>query len=251
MDRAFYDRYFELEDRHWWFIGRRQILCQEVERNLRALVPPTASTPELLDIGCGTGVMLGELARFGHAQGTDMENAAVDYCHRRGLHNVTVAGAPPLPFAASTFDLITILDVLEHIDDDVGMVVEMRRLLRPGGRAIATVPAFPALWGRQDEISHHKRRYVRSQLARCIELGGLRLERLTYFNTLLFPPIATLRLLRRLYPRGGPPTSDFETTGNGRVNEMLAAVFSTEAQWLKRRNLPFGVSLLAVATRLG
>jgi SAM-dependent methyltransferase len=249
VDRGFYDRYFELEDHHWWFVGRRRILRQEVDRSLRALAPPPAGVPELLDIGCGTGVMLGELAEFGHAQGTEMESAAVEYCRRRGFEDVSVAETPPLPFADCSFDVVTILDVLEHIDDDVGMVVEMRRLLRPGGRMIATVPAFPALWGQQDEISHHKRRYVRSTLTRCIESGGLRLERLTYFNTLLFPPIATVRLLRRLGPPRDGVTSDFEATGTGRVNDLLGAVFSAEARWLKRRSLPVGISLMAVAER--
>jgi SAM-dependent methyltransferase len=229
MDRGFYDRYFELEGRHWWFVGRRRIIREEVERSLRALAPPPSGTPSLLDIGCGTGAMLVELAQFGHVQGTERERAAAEYARQRSFADVSVAGSPPLPFETGSFDLVTILDVLEHIDDDVAMVAEIRRLLRPGGRMVATVPAFPGLWGRQDEISHH--------------------ERLTYFNTALFVPIATVRLLRRLRPDHGELSSDFEMTTPGIINEALGRVFSLEASWLASRNLPFGVSLMAVAER--
>jgi SAM-dependent methyltransferase len=249
MDRGFYDRYFELESRHWWFVGRRRIIREEVERSLRALVPPPSGTPSLLDVGCGTGAMLVELARFGRVQGTERESAATAYARKRGFAVVSVAGSPPLPFENGSFDLVTILDVLEHIDDDVAMVTEIRRLLRPGGRMVATVPAFPSLWGQQDEISHHKRRYVRSTLTESVERSGLRLERLTYFNTALFAPIATVRLLRRLRPHRGELSSDFEMTTSGITNEALGRVFSLEASWLASRNLPFGVSLMVVAER--
>jgi SAM-dependent methyltransferase len=249
MDRGFYDRYFELEGRHWWFVGRRRIIREEVERSLRALAPPPSGTPSLLDIGCGTGAMLVELAQFGHVQGTERERAAAEYARQRSFADVSVAGSPPLPFETGSFDLVTILDVLEHIDDDVAMVAEIRRLLRPGGRMVATVPAFPGLWGRQDEISHHERRYVRSTLSESVERSGLRLERLTYFNTALFVPIATVRLLRRLRPDHGELSSDFEMTTPGIINEALGRVFSLEASWLASRNLPFGVSLMAVAER--
>ena len=177
------------------------------------------------------------------------ERAAAEYARQRGFADVSVAGSPPLPFETGSFDLVTILDVLEHIQDDVAMLAEIRRLLRPGGRMVATVPAFPGLWGRQDEISHHKRRYVRSTLTESVERSGLRLERLTYFNTALFAPIATVRLLRRLRPNHGEPSSDFEMTTTGIINDALGRVFSLEASWLASRNLPFGVSLMAVAER--
>jgi len=249
MDRGFYDRYFELEGRHWWFIGRRRIIREEVERSLRALVPPPSRRPSLLDVGCGTGGMLAELARFGRVQGTERESAAAEYARQRGFSDVSVVGSPPLPFETGSFDLVTILDVLEHVDDDVAMVAEIRRLLRPGGRMVATVPAFPSLWGQQDEISHHKRRYVRSTLTESVERSGLRLKRLTYFNTALFAPIATVRLVRRLRPHRGELSSDFEMMTSGIINDALGRVFSLEASWLASRDLPFGISLMAVAER--
>ncbi|HYI36337.1 MAG TPA: class I SAM-dependent methyltransferase [Thermoleophilaceae bacterium] len=247
MERDFYDRYYELEDSHWWFRGRRRIITQEARR----LLGPGAGEhggAELLDVGCGTGTMLQALGALGHARGTEMESAAVEFCRRRGLTEVQVAGTPPLPFADASLDLITILDVLEHVEDDAGLAADLRRMLRPGGHVIATVPAFPLLWGRQDDISHHKRRYVPATLRAALEGGGLRIERMSYFNTLLFPPIAAVRLFRRVRPAKGELTSDFEMTSEGPLNDMLSRVFAAEARWLRRRDLPVGVSLLAVAS---
>lgn len=243
MDRAFYDRYAQLQDRHWWFVGRRRIIAEQAQRVLGA----RAGAAQILDVGCGTGTMLAELSRLGTVRGTEAEQAAVDHCQRRGFGEVALASGPPLPYPDASFDLVTILDVLEHLDDDAAMVAEIRRLLRPGAAMIATVPAYPALWGPQDEISHHRRRYTRTTLTNAIQAGDLRLRRLTAFNTILFPPIAAIRLLR---PRRRQPRSDFELTpGGGPINTLLARLFAAEARWLAHRNLPVGVSLMAVAER--
>jgi SAM-dependent methyltransferase len=151
-----------------------------------------------------------------------------------------------LPFADGAFDLVTALDVIEHIDDDVAALGELRRVLRPGGRLLVAVPAFTFLWGRQDEVSHHRRRYTRATLARALAQAGFAVVRESYFNTLLFPPIAAVRLGRRLLRRPGRRQSDFEL-GPARLNGLLGAVFGAEAALVARTDLPFGVSLLALA----
>ena len=166
-----------------------------------------------------------------------------------GSRGVEIFDGSTLPFEANAFTLVTTLDVLEHIDDDRGMLAEMHRVLAPGGTLLVTVPAFPFLWGAQDEISHHKRRYRRRELRERVEGAGFELRKLTYFNTLLFPPIAAIRAPRPYRGRPHQLRSDFEMTRPGRLNAVLAKIFAAEGPLIARMNLPVGVSLLAVATR--
>ena len=245
MDEGFYAEYFRVEGLHWWFVGRREIVLAALDAHLP---PPEPDRRRLiLDMGCGTGTMLSHLRRFGEVEGADADERAVGFCRERGEDRVTLLADDRLPFPDDRFDLVTALDVIEHIDDDAAALAEVVRVLRPGGTFLATVPAHPWMWGRQDEISHHFRRYRRPELADRLAGAGFALERLTPFNTILFPPIAAVRLARRLMPGPDEVRSDFEMTEPGRVNELLARAFSREARWLRRRDLPFGVSYLAVA----
>jgi SAM-dependent methyltransferase len=246
VDKDFYAEYFEIEDRHWWFVGRRRIFTRLLDE---ALAPAPAGGRRILDFGCGTGTMLGHLARYGEAHGVDFDPEAVRFCALRGVERVQLVTEGRLPFADATFDLVTALDVLEHIDDDVAAVAEIRRVLRPGGLLLASVPAYRFLWGAQDEISHHKRRYVARELRASLTGGGLAVQRVSYFNTLLFPPIAAIRILRPYRPGSADLRSDFGMTRAGRLNEVLARLFSLEQGLVARLRLPFGVSLLALAVR--
>jgi SAM-dependent methyltransferase len=247
MRADFYDEYFRIEDRHWWFVGRREILL----RVLRERLGGFDGARDLLDVGCGTGTMVGHLRRFGRAQGIDADPAAVEFSHRRGVTEVKHVPPGPLPFEDGSFDVVTALDVLEHIPDDRAALADMVRVLRPGGTLMLTVPAYEFLWGPQDEISHHERRYVKRGLRARLRGAGVRIDRLTYFNTLLFPGIAAVRVLRpgRDGDRG-EARSDFEmTNADGVANRVLSRVFAAEAPLVARRDLPFGVSLLALATK--
>lgn len=245
MDRDFYPAYYELEGRHWWFLGRRDLFLALLEQSLPAAERPA----RLLDFGCGTGAFLADLDRFGGVRAVDADPSAVSFCHARGRTEVEQAppGAP-LPFADGEFDVVTTLDVIEHVDDDVGTLRELHRVLRPGGLLLVAVPAFMFLWGKQDEVSHHRRRYTAATLRRPLGDAGFVVERMTYFNTLLFAPIAAVRVARRLLHAPGRASSDFEI-GPERLNGALAAVFRAEARLAARRDLPFGVSLLALARR--
>ena len=171
---------------------------------------PAGSSPErsILDVGCGTGSMLPLLGRFGAAQGVDTEPKAIELCHERGLTAARLYDGSRLPFDDAEFDVACAFDVIEHIPDDVAALRDMARVVRPGGRLVLTVPAFPFLWGPQDEISHHERRYTRATLRAAVAAAGADLRHMSFFNTLLFPPIAAVRVLRPARPQASSsPTS--------------------------------------------
>jgi SAM-dependent methyltransferase len=243
MDKDFYPAYFEIEGRHWWFLGRRRLFLRLLEQQF----PPAARPIDVLDFGCGTGAFLEYLERFGNVSAVDADPSAVAFCHTRGRTDVRLApSGARLPFPDDAFDLVTTLDVIEHIDDDVAALTELRRVLRPGGLLLVAVPAYRFLWGKQDEVSHHRRRYTAGTLRGALAQAGLRVDRTSYFNTILFPPIAAVRLGRRLLRRPGSAQSDFDV-GPAVLNRALGAVFGAEAGLVAHRDLPFGVSLLALA----
>jgi SAM-dependent methyltransferase len=245
MDEDFYPAYFELEGRHWWFVGRRKLFLRVLEDRF----PVSARPIDILDFGCGTGAFLEDLDRFGRVSAVDGDATAVSFCHARGRHEVR--HAPPgvaLPFDDDAFDLVTTLDVIEHVDDHVAALVELRRVLRPGGLLLVAVPAFMFLWGKQDEVSHHRRRYTARTLRAALAEAGFSIDRTSYFNTVLFAPIAAVRLGRRLLRRRGAAQSDFDL-GPAWLNAGLAAIFGAESELVARWGLPFGVSLLALAQK--
>lgn len=235
---------------HWWYEGRRRVV--EAELASLGLVPGAA----ILDVGCGSGAMLPSLARFGTVTGIETDIDAVRHCEEVHADVATVVhGSLPdaLP-ADGDLDLVTAFDVIEHLDDDAGALRAASRSLRPGGRLLLTVPAFPSLWGPQDELSHHRRRYRKATLTAAFDGSGLQIDRMTYFNCFLFPPIAALRWSRRLLParRGeAEMESDFSVGPDGGwLASVLESVFAAERHVLRVTDLPFGVSLLAVATRV-
>jgi SAM-dependent methyltransferase len=255
---------FDVEDEHWWFVGRRSIIFAQIEDALsnhqavirstgEALSRPgvsaaaqTLTARQILDIGCGTGATLDHLKRYGEVQGVDLSELALSFCRRRGHQRVTLGSATDLPFAAQSFDLITALDVVEHLDDDVRGLSEIRRVLKPGAPAVLTVPAFQALWGPNDDQSHHKRRYRLAQLRRQVEAAGLRVERISYANCAMFLPIWAGRKLLNLM---GATSQAENRINHPLINRLLARIFSSEAGWLRRHTLPFGVSIVCVARK--
>ena len=243
MEQHTYSIMYEVEGKHWWLTGRRHIIAGFVERACRDI---GKLRPRILDVGCGTGANLQMLSRFGVAEGVDVSIAALDFCRARGLAGVKQGAAESLPYEDAAFDLVTGLDVVEHLDDDIVGLKEMRRVLRPGGRAVLFVPAFMFLWGVQDDISHHRRRYTLPELKRKLQEAGLTVERATYANLTFFAPILFGRLLMRLI--GWRPASENNIT-IGALNGLLGRVFSAESWWLRRLNFPFGVSIVCVAKR--
>lgn len=243
MKQATYEVEARVERHHWWFKGRRRILRTLLDR-LQPALPPACRT---LDVGCGTGANAPALRPYSRWL-VGLDAAAAPLSVGRNEHDLRLRGdAAALPCADQAFDLVVALDVLEHLDDDNAAACELWRVLRPGGVLLVFVPALKILWGLQDDVSLHRRRYTRSMLQQVITLAGFEIERLSYFNTLLFAPILAARLAMRLRP---PAELQSENQIGGAVtNAVLSAVFALEAPLLQRQNLPLGVSLACLARR--
>ncbi len=247
MQQHTYAIMYEVEGAHWWFAGRRRILESFLAQIMPTLPVATGARARILDVGCGTGANLEMLARFGDAEGVDLSTDALAFCRARGLTQVREGAAEALPYADATFDLVTALDVVEHLDDDVAGLSEMRRVLKVGGCALLFVPAFQWLWGVQDDVSNHRRRYTRAGLARAVEAAGLRVERATYANITFLAPILAGRLLMRA--TGARPASE-NNINVAALNGLFGQLLGAERHWLRRINLPVGVSAICVARKL-
>ena len=241
-----YELNYHFEETHWWFLARREILLSAIQSLIetRRLPPPPL---QILDYGCGTGSLTRSLAAFGDVTGVDLYPEAVAFCRKRGLENVRQIDSPQdLP--DSTYDLVGCFDVLEHVEDDLALLRELGRILKPGGVWVLTVPALSCLWSGEDVVSQHKRRYTRRELRRKAMDAGLRIQRITYFNTLLFPAIFGIRFFDRWFrPRRSRCSDVYETREP--FNAILRTCFASEKHLLKHFSLPIGVSLLLIAEK--
>ena len=239
MDPAYAAVHAEEDRAHWWFVGRRAVILAEMARRL------PAGGARLAELGCGSGGMLEALGRFGTAVGVETDPALRARARERGLD--VRAGALPdaIPLELGRWDAVCLFDVLEHVDDEAGALSACRRLLVPGGRLFVTVPAYAWLWSHHDELLGHRRRYTARGLRQVAERAGFAVERLTYFNTLLAPPIMAVRLVRAALRR---PGHDLDRPAP-RWNRALAACFSAEARLLGWMSPPFGISILLAARR--
>lgn len=256
-----YEIIFEVEDDHWWFVGRRAVVFAQIEDAMKFVVrpsgvmglpsaglPPEGGTTnrQILDIGCGTGATMDHLRKFGEVQGIDLAMIPLSFSRRRGHQRTMCASATELPFGDETFDLITALDVIEHLEDDVKGLSEIHRVLKTGAPAVIYVPAFQALWGPNDDQSGHKRRYRLRQLQVAAENAGLKVERISYSNFAMFVPIWLGRKLLNLL---GRTEASENKINHAWINKLLASLFASEANWLRRHRLPFGVSIVCVVRK--
>ncbi len=234
---------FRVEQTHWWHIGRRKILAGFVDEICRQV---TDRRPRILDVGCGTGANLLMLSKYGEAEGVDVSEDALAFCRERGLDKVRLGAAEELPYEDNSFDLVTAFDVVEHMDDDLAGLSEMQRVLRPGGRVLLFVPTFMFLWGLQDEVSNHRRRYRLPELRRVLEQAGFEVERTTYANITFFAPIL---FVRKLMQWTGMRAASENNINVSALNGVLGGLFGAEGAILRYLNLPFGVSGLCVARK--
>ncbi len=242
MQTAEYARNYAYEASYWWFVGRRAL----IQATLLPLVNGRRAT--LLDVGCGTGYDLGLFAQQTASYGVDIAAEALAFCRQRGLQRLTQCWAENLPFREASFDVVTALDVLEHLDDDVAALREWHRICRPGGHLLLFVPALPLLWSGEDYVSRHRRRYLRRQLAKRVQKAGFSLRRLTYANCLLLPGVVATILCNRLFRPHTLRESNLQPLP-GWLNRLLAAIFVWEARWLARFDAPLGSSLFCLAQK--
>ena len=242
MNIELYRTFFYVQNKHWWFITKRIIVMDLIKRHI-----DIHKEPKILDIGCGSGLMLNHLKKIGHTYGMDMSDEAIKFSKEIFNGKVEKGSMPDnIPFENVYFDLIILLDVIEHIDQDAASLVAIRDRLIPGGKAIITVPANMFLWSDFDEINQHKRRYSISELRWKLTEAGFKIEKISYYNTILFPLVYIVRLLNRILNRSS--ASDLKLP-SWPVNHILKSIFGLEKYLLRIVNLPFGVSILAVVER--
>ena len=238
MEAEYYKEMYAVEDHHWWFVARRAILKKILDRFYRR-----RESSRVLEIGCGSGGNLDLLENYGRLSAMELDDGARALAASRNICPVRSGWLPDdIPYDEN-FDLICMLDVLEHIDDDLAALQAVGERLDEAGVLLLTVPAYRFLWGRHDIVNHHKRRYTIKELAGVSVKADLKVRYVSYFNTFLFPVVAVSRLLENICRKEGsdlnmPPVF---------LNHFLAAVFAGERLFLPELSFPFGVSIVLVA----
>jgi SAM-dependent methyltransferase len=228
----------DLDESYWWFQARREIVGDVVARFV-----PTGS--EILEYGGGTGALAARLRGDGYrVVVAEMSEEMIAACVEKGVPALAL-DEPRFPPAGA--DCVLACDVLEHIADDAGFLRAARGVIRPGGHFIGTVPAYEFLWSGEDYVSSHFRRYTKATLARSLEAAGYQVAWSSYFNTLLFPLAASVILAKRLFRPRDMYRSNVEPLPRWQ-NATLRRVFSKERGLLRWLRLPFGLSLIFVAT---
>jgi 2-polyprenyl-3-methyl-5-hydroxy-6-metoxy-1,4-benzoquinol methylase len=245
MHSQYEELYHRVERQHWWFVGRRDLI--------RRLLIELSPGPDcrILDVGCAGGSLIEELRSAGYQQvaGIDVSPAAIARCRAAGIGDVELMDAARPGFAPGSFDVIIASDVLEHLDDAPAALAAWRRMLRPGGIIIAMVPAFMFLWGPHDVVNAHRRRYRSTELRAALSAAGLSIERLGYWNFLLFGVAAVMRLGRRLLPATPAGQGDIRLPA-APLNRLLSGVLAAENRVISAGlDWPWGLSVLAVARR--
>lgn len=244
MEKEFYLQYASVEDKHWWFVARRKILEKVI---CRLNLPKNA---QILEAGCGTGGNLQMLSCYGEVSAMELDEIACQLANQRQVTKVKRGSLPDnIPFN-SDYDLILILDVIEHLNDDLSALEALYYKLKPGGYLLVTVPAYMFLWSEHDEINHHKRRYRLKALKQVVKKAGYEVSYGSYFNTFLFPLVVIVRILAKLLPKQNKNqiSSDLVVPSKP-VNQILKWLFASEGYFMNKFPLPFGVSVLLLARK--
>jgi SAM-dependent methyltransferase len=242
MDLAAYAVEAEVEATHWWFVGRRRLFGREIAGL------GLSKDAAVLDVGTSTGTNLRMLAELGYRRvvGLDLSDEAIRFCAEKGLGLVRPGDICDLPFEDASLDLVLATDIIEHVEDDGRALSEIARVLVPGGHALITVPAFESLWGLQDEVSHHLRRYRLPSLRGAVRAAGLHPGRCFYFNYLLFGPIWLARQILRVFQIKVSSESQVNTV---LLNRLLARIFDFDVRTARWLAPPFGVSIFMLAEK--
>lgn len=238
MQPAEYERMYALEESYWWFQGRHDLVLRALSRRFGG-----RTDLEILDLGCGTGAMSCRMRRWGNVVSADISPIALSYTRRRGVTGMTAADAMHLPFRTGSFDAVVALDILEHLPDDAMAAAEIMRVLKPGGAAVITVPAYQSLWSGHDLALMHHRRYVAREVAGLLQAAGAKVERLSYAMTFLYPVVWMVRRLPRY--RNSEEATLVQVPGW--ANRLLAALLRCENALIGLCRLPFGVTVFCIA----
>lgn len=253
MDRTAFKQFALLEERHWWFRGRRALYLPLLEHTLAKRLGRAPRELRVVDAGCGTGGFLGPLARFGSVSGFELDEPAIAWCRERGFPRSFVGRSDRLPLRDASVDLLTLFDVLEHTPDDAAVLRELVPALRPGAHLALSVPAYQWLYSNNDRVAHHYRRYTRGELVRKLRAAGLQVVKATYVNVtlapLIVPAVLALKLKQRLAPVRDDPTTNLSYVPPAPLNALLGGIFGGERHLLRHVSAPFGHSLFAVAER--
>lgn len=241
MEAYLYEEMYRLEQHHWWFSAKHRIVLTLLDRYLR-----DKPRGRVADIGCGCGHMLQMLSERYDAVGVDSSQLAADFARQRGVKVVQGSLPENVGLPPGEFDAAIMLDVMEHLDDDVASARSVAALLKPDGILLVTVPAYQWLFSAHDTAHHHRRRYNRAGLTQVLSAAGLKLRYISYYNTILFP----LAVGQRMISRSGAGSKQVTTAPPpAPINALFRSIFAMERHALGRITLPFGLSLIAVATR--
>lgn len=240
MQKYLYQDLYLLEENHWWHINKRGLVNHFIRQYL------SDKDNKILDVGCGTGKNIETFSKSGECYGIDSSPEAIAFCKKRGIKKAVLGSIEKVPFPKQSFNIVTALDVLEHVDDSKSLK-EIHRISKEKGIVIITVPAFPKLWSRWDEVLHHKRRYTKRSLEKVLQDNKFKVLKLSYMYSFLILPVYLIRLIKKLLFKNHYP-SDFKLS-NKLINYLLGNISALEKFFITFLNLPFGTSLVAIARK--
>lgn len=246
-----YEEMFRIEDTHWWYVSKQRIVLDLIERYAKSNDRDGGSSNaplNIADLGCGCGAMLSRLRDEHNVVGVDPSPHAIEFSARRGITVQQGSFPDQIPLPRDAYDAVLLLDVIEHLQDDYAGVKTAAALLKMGGVAIITVPAYQWLWSDWDELHHHFRRYNRPMLRKVLDAANLKVELLSYANSTLFPLAAAARVVHKMR-KSKIESADMKVPPTP-VNATFRSLYSFERHFLGRLPLPFGLSVVAVARRV-
>ncbi|MEO6550174.1 MAG: class I SAM-dependent methyltransferase [Ferruginibacter sp.] len=243
MDRDYFDKYYQLERTHWWFLVRSKILRGILKSRMN-----NQKSLSILNVGSATGGTSQMLEEFGEVISVEYDRLCFEFARQTLKLAIINASILDLPFENERFDLVCAFDVIEHVEDDAKAVSEMYRVCKPTGYLFITVPAFQSIWSTHDKINHHYRRYSIKDILKLLDGKKGEMEKIKYFNSILFIPIFIVRKIQSLFAskKPGLKKSDFELIKSPIINKLFYSIFNLERIIFKRISFPFGVSILAL-----
>jgi SAM-dependent methyltransferase len=243
MENILHKIHYKNQNKHWWFTVKKKIILQLIRSHLQQ-----SNGIKILDVGCGTGLMLNELSKFGTVYGLDSSEEAKEFCKEIFQGEVKIGSLPnKFPYEENSFDLIVALDVIEHISEDINTIKILYNALKHGGILIITVPANMKLWSQFDIINGHIKRYNINEIKDLMISTGFKLEKISYYNSILFP---IAYLVRKFNNRHKSNVYKEIEVPNYFINVIFKYIFMIELYLLRKINFKFGVSILSVGKKI-